>query len=262
MSVWRIASWPWPRSRFLEEIVQPADEVLAVAREGLAQDFWVGDEEVRRCDRVGELLGIELHLGERLRVEPFDMADRILHPVRGEEVGLLDEVEDSALLPIGVLEALVAAGRRNDRVDIVAEQALGGVLPEIEIALHELPLRLDDRAGVREEVAEEFEEGGPDIQRVDRAGFLALGLRFQELGDELLALRGDLQHVAREGAEIGHGVVLAVRPRARRLRGLFGSLCRARIRSGVMGRRLGVRGLGTAFDHQRLRKRRIGARLG
>ena len=58
----------------------------------------------------------------RLVVEALDVGDRVVQPARGDEVALLDVVEQEVLLPVLVLEALVALGRRGDRLAARAHQ--------------------------------------------------------------------------------------------------------------------------------------------
>ena len=54
----------------------------------------------------------------------------VLQPARGQQVGLLDEVEDDLVLPRRVLEALVARGGLDHRLDRLAQHPPRGRLPQ------------------------------------------------------------------------------------------------------------------------------------
>ena len=98
----------------VEQIVQTLDQILAVRLQRGAQHFGIGEEEIGGRDRVGELLGIEFDALARLVVEAVELGDRVLHPVGGQQIGLLDEVEDLVFLPVLVAEAPVAGRGRDD----------------------------------------------------------------------------------------------------------------------------------------------------
>ena len=98
---------PFAALDIFEKVVEALDKILAVRLQRRAQDFGIGQDEVGRRDRVGELLGIKVHALARVVIEAFDLGDRVLHPVRGQQVGLLDEVEDLVFLPVLVPEAFV-----------------------------------------------------------------------------------------------------------------------------------------------------------
>ena len=83
----------------VEQVFEALDQVLAAAFDRRAQHLGVGQHEVRRRHRVDELPRVEVDLLLRLRVDVVDVGDGALHPLRGEQVGLLDEVEERVLLP-------------------------------------------------------------------------------------------------------------------------------------------------------------------
>jgi hypothetical protein len=101
-------SWPAAALDVVEEIVEALDEILAARRDGLAEHLGIGEREVGRRERVDVLAREEVDLLLRLLVEALDARHLVVHPARGDEVALLDVVEEEVLVPVLVLEALVA----------------------------------------------------------------------------------------------------------------------------------------------------------
>ena len=60
----------------LGEHAHAANEIVGVAGERLAQQFGIGEHEVRRRQRVGDLPHVELGLLLRVRIEPGGVADQ------------------------------------------------------------------------------------------------------------------------------------------------------------------------------------------
>ena len=104
----RMRSWPLPRSRSASRLRQALQQVLAARLRGAAQHLRVGQQEVGGAHRVDELPRVEIDLLRGLGVQPLDAGDHVLEEAGGEQVGLLDEVEDLVLAPGVVLEAAVA----------------------------------------------------------------------------------------------------------------------------------------------------------
>src|SRR5208337_772135 len=102
-----------------EQVVQAAQQVLAAGFRGLAQDLRIGEQEVARAHRVDELAGVEVDLLRRLRIDPIDVAHDLLQVAGGQQVALLDEVEDLVFFPGVVSEPLVAI-RFDYRLDLDA----------------------------------------------------------------------------------------------------------------------------------------------
>ncbi len=107
-----------------QQVLQTLDEVLAFALDGRLHDLRIGEREVRRRHRVDELARVEVDLLRRLVVDALDLLDRALQPARGEEIGLLEVVEDDLVLPCRIVEALVALGGLGHRLDFLAHHAL------------------------------------------------------------------------------------------------------------------------------------------
>ena len=102
---------PLLRSRSCSHVRDALKQVLALAFDGRLEDFGIGRREVGGRHRVNELAGIELHLLGRVVVKPVDPLDRRLQVPGGQQVALLDAVENDVLGPCFVLEA--AVGRRR-----------------------------------------------------------------------------------------------------------------------------------------------------
>ncbi len=201
-SVILIIRRPLPRSRSSQQVVEALHQVLAAAFDRGAQHLGIGHHEIRGRHRVDELPRIEVDLLRGLVVETVHLLHRRLHPARGEEVALLDVVEDRVLGPGAVLEAPVAGGGLDDGLPGAAHEALGGGLPEFEIVLPERELRLHQTAGIRHQALGHLHEGLAEAERrghVDAVRLLAL----QELQHQALAALGDLREVACELHGIG-----------------------------------------------------------
>ena len=60
----------------LRQHVHAAREILAVRRQRVAQQFRIGEHEIRRCDRVDDLAHVELGLLPGLRIEALGVVDQ------------------------------------------------------------------------------------------------------------------------------------------------------------------------------------------
>ena len=65
----------------LGQHVHAANQVLGVAGQGLAQQFRIGQNEIGRRQRVGDLPHIELGLVPGVRIELVGVADQPVGPV-------------------------------------------------------------------------------------------------------------------------------------------------------------------------------------
>ena len=165
-SDWRIFRLPWPASMSSASMLHAAHEVFGVRRQRLAHHLRIGQHEVRRRDRVADLLHVELGLVAGVLVE-LGVLHQPFGPLRGEQIGLLEEVVELVRRPFGIGEALVARrglrppartaspARRFDRRD-----------PEFEIGLAEPGLDLDRALRVGEPVFGDLSE------RLDHVGDL------------------------------------------------------------------------------------------
>ena len=101
-------------------IACPRTRLAPLCLHGFAQQLRIGQQEVGRRQRAGDLLDVEAGLVARVLVDPLGAFDQLLRPARGDQIGLLQEVEDGIFGPFGILEAVVLRlgprpGRRRRR---------------------------------------------------------------------------------------------------------------------------------------------------
>jgi hypothetical protein len=106
-----------------------AHQVLGIRRQRLAQQFRIGQHEVRRRNRVGDLLNVELGLRPGVLVDAGGVLHQPLAPLAGEQVGLLEEIEELVLRPFRIAETLVFRIGRDRRIGRLAGHALGRAGP-------------------------------------------------------------------------------------------------------------------------------------
>ena len=162
------------------EILEPAHQALAVRLVGLAQDHGIGVGEVRGRQRVGDLPDVELGLGARMRVEPLRGPDDLLHPSRGGEVGLLEEVEDDVVAPGLVLEAAIRAVGQDEGLDRLAGQTLQLPPADLGHLLEVVKVGLDEPAGVGEERLAHAAHRGRDHAGIGNLKIATLGLALEQ----------------------------------------------------------------------------------
>ena len=92
----------------VEKVVEALDEILPARCDRFAEYLRIGQREIRRRQRVDVLAREEIDLPARVLVEPFDVGDGVVQPARGDEVRLLDVVEEKMFLPVLMPEAFVA----------------------------------------------------------------------------------------------------------------------------------------------------------
>ena len=184
----------------LGEHLHAAHEIGAVLLDRRADELGVRGEEVRGRQRARQLPDVELGLVAGVLVEPFRLLDERLGPARGDEIGLLEEVEDRVLRPLRVLEAGILRIRRRDRGGGLALHPLQRRRPEVEEGRAEAGLRLDRLLRVDEPVLGDLAEGLDVVGGlVGKAGVGALLLERPEVGGRRLAgLLDERRHVARQ----------------------------------------------------------------
>ena len=162
----------------LGEHVHAADQVVGIAQDRLAQQFRIGQHEIRRRHRVGDLPHIELGFLLGVRIEAGGVADQLLGPARAEQVSLLEEVVVLVRRPFGIAKALVAGVWRDDRGDLLAGKALCRRRPQIEIGLAQPVLRFESALRVFQpifgDLAQRFDDFADFLgELVALAAFLA-----------------------------------------------------------------------------------------
>ena len=139
-----------------------------------------------------------------MRVEPFRVLHQPVRPLHGQQIGLLEEIEELVARPFRIGEALVPWIGRHDRLDRLARHALDRVRPEVEIGLAQARLQLERALRVPQPVvgdlAERFDHIGDLGILVIGAAFLA---RLEIGGERLAALFHDAGNVAGELLHIG-----------------------------------------------------------
>src|SRR4029079_3958991 len=180
-------------------------QILRVGRERGAKHLWIGEREVRGRHRREHLIQIAQRVLARLVVDPRSVAGKFLGPARGDEISLLPEIEDLTVRPVGILEAVVARLRLDDRLDLLAEKAANRAAPEIGVARKQLGLRGGELGGLCRPMPRDLAE------RLGRfAGFRghavrALAVRVGPLGqrgESLGALIEETHHIPGEGFHV------------------------------------------------------------
>jgi len=191
--------------QILKNIRQAAHEIFAVLGQGRAQYFGVGQQEIGRRDRVGKLLGIKIEFRARLLVEAVDVGDRALQPARCQQIALLDEVEDFVLFPVGVAEALVARCGLDHGLDLFAQDAARGLMPQRGIVAPQIELRLDQPLGIGQDPRQQLGQRTGEIERIELRGLVILGLTRQKFAQQFLRLTRNMDHIGGEHRWIGRG---------------------------------------------------------
>ena len=179
---------PPSRLDILRQHLHAAHQIVAVGRQRLAQHFRIGENEIRRRQRVGDLLDVELGFLAGVRVEPFGFAHEIVRPPRRQQIGLHHEIEKLVRLPFGIGEPLVARRGRNRGRRFLADQAPHRRAPEVQIGLAQLHLQFGGAGLVRQPIVRHRAEGLDHL--AEFAGRLVLGLAVVarlEIGRERLA---------------------------------------------------------------------------
>src|SRR5258707_935664 len=131
-----------------EQIVQAADQILPARLQGLAQHLRVGQSEVRRRQRVDVLARVEIHLLLCFLRQALDGGDRVAHVARGDEVGLLDLVEQELVPPVRPAKAVVVRGGLGDGRRVLSQHAQHRRLPQRHVVPEHLRLHLREGPGI------------------------------------------------------------------------------------------------------------------
>ena len=188
------------------EVLETLDQVRAIAGQRQLQDLGIGEGEIRRRQRIGDLIDIEARHVLGVRVADIGIGHRVLGPAHGQQIGLLQEIEDLVLLPVGVEEALVAGFGARHRLDRRAEEAFPRRIPQPGMHAPQLELGIDQLVGMFEISLEYFTKGTDgSLELLGGAGChfgLTLAI-FRQGGDDLAGLLDGASHVAQEGGGIG-----------------------------------------------------------
>ena len=187
----------------LQEMLEALEQVLSAGLARRLQHLGIRQREVGRRERIDELPREELHLARRLRVEALRLGDRALHVVGGDQVRLLDVVEQEVVLPQLAPEAVVAAGRSLHGLGLAAGRLHDHGLPELQVVVPRADLRLGELRRVGPELLREFHEGAVDPEVVARRlRGVGVGLLLDELAHDLRGALGDVRERLLQGFRI------------------------------------------------------------
>ena len=173
-----------------QQVLQALHQVLAAGLDGRPQHFRIGEQEIGRRHRVDELAGVEIDLLRRLVVEAVHLPHRLLHPARGQQVGLLDVVEELVLFPGRILEAAVVRRRAVTGAASSPIMRRAADLPEVHMGLPQVHLRLPQLGRIGHQPRGHLHERSADIERIGHAEAM-LALMLQEIADDALRPLGD-----------------------------------------------------------------------
>ncbi len=174
----------------VQQVVQALDEVLAARGDRLAIHLGIGQREVRRRQRVDVLAREEIHLLFRVLVQALDVRHFVVQPARRDEVALLDVVEQEMLVPVLVLESLVALRGNGHRVRRAPHHLHHRTLPEVHVVPPQVHLRFGEARRIREHLRGHFHERLAQSKLVGGHGPALAGVARCELADHLGALFG------------------------------------------------------------------------
>ena len=182
-----------------QKIVQPLDQIFAIGGDGGLQHIRIGEGEVGGGQGIGELAGIESDPAALFLIQPVQLSHHLLQGVGGQQIALLDEIEDLVVFPLLRLEAAIARGRLDHGGSLAAQHAAGGGFPQRHEAIPPFGLSLQYRLAVAAHGLGQRHHGARDIQRIDGPRILAPGHAGDEIHQQLLALHAHGEHVAGEG---------------------------------------------------------------
>ena len=197
----------------LGEHLHAAREVFRLRRPGRAQEFGIGQQEVRRRHRARYLAQIERRLVMRHLVE-LRAVDHVVRPVVGDQIGLAQEIEERVVAPVGRGESLVARIGRNIGLLRLAGETAEGVRPQAEQVARYAGLGLDcpfrvgqpvfgDAAEGLERVGDFFRHAGLDLAFLDRPDHRGERLAAVLHGDGEIV--GHALEIGNVGGAGGHG---------------------------------------------------------
>jgi len=125
---------------------------------------------------------------------------------RGDEVGLLDVVEQELILPVRLAKTVVAFGRHGDGPGFLSQHAQHGRLPESDVVPEHLRLHLRKLPGFGQHACIKVHECPGDPEFVAGGDALAAGLALQKLPHEAAGALRHLGEYSRALGGIGRGL--------------------------------------------------------
>ena len=146
---------------------------------------------------------IKIDLARGALIEPRDILDRALQTAGGQQITLLDVVEQRTVVPCVIAEAPVFRACLDDRLGLAAEETLCGALPQRHVIVPEGKLRLHEPGRIRHHPRRHLKKSRADRHRIGHAETAFAILARQEIGDKPLAFFGDLRDLPRQLGGIG-----------------------------------------------------------
>ena len=195
---------PMPGLDVLGEHVHAAHQIVGIRSERLAKQFRIGEHEIRRRDRVADLLDVEGGLRPRVVVDALGVFDQPLAPLRGEQIGLLEEIEELVLRPFRIGKALVLEVGRGRRRGGFARHALDRAGPQIEIGAAEACLQFERALRIGKPVLRDMADGLDHVGHVfgQIAFDFAFLARLHIGGERLAAFLDQAREILREGLDL------------------------------------------------------------
>ena len=133
-----------------------------------------------------------------MRIETFDLRDKIPHPLRNQKIGLLDTFEDRFLGPIFMVEAAITPCLFNHRISIDTEKSNRTVLVEGHRFLPKLHVDLCQLVGILNRRGKPFGVKLFEIERIE----IQLLVGLAEIGHDILDIFKIFQQPLRQFLEV------------------------------------------------------------
>ncbi len=188
----------------VQQVVQALHQVLAAGGDRLAKHLGIGQREIRRRQRVDILAREEIDFPFRVLVEALDVSHFVVQPARRDEVALLDVVEEEMLVPVLVLETLVALCGNGDGIEAAPHHPHHRPLPQVHVIPPQVHLRLGETCRIREHLCRDFHEGLAEPELVGGQAAALAGVARREFADHLGAFfRGGGERCGQCGGIVG-----------------------------------------------------------
>ncbi len=136
-----------------------AHKIVGVRRKRLAQQFRIGEHEIRWRNSVGNLFDVEGGLGLGVLVDAFRLRHQPFAPLRGQKIGLLEEIEKLVLRPLRIGKTLVLRFGRSGGRHRLASHTLDRRRPQVEIGAAQVCLQFDRPLGVGQPIFRYMADG-------------------------------------------------------------------------------------------------------
>ncbi len=164
---------------------------------------------------IGELLGEEGDAAALIGRERIQPGHHVLHRIGGEQVGLLEKIENLVALPFRGAEAAIARRRFDQGLGLAAQNAQGRGLPQKRHIAPPGFLGLQHRFAVFAHGAGEGYESAGDVQRIERALERLFRHAPHRIGGQFLGADSGAYQIAGKGVGAGRrrGLLRFHRPR-------------------------------------------------